>query len=113
MRVPPPRTPEQRQEALDEALRVRRGRAKLKKRVFENPVMVLEILDVGHRGSGDKIAGGLRVGELLEAVDGIGPKHCEAMLALADIDDPDLRLERLTNAEVAALKDAFHNWLDL
>jgi hypothetical protein len=111
-RIPPPRTPEQRQEALDEALRVRRERAKLKQKVSKSPTMVLELLDVGHRGTGDKIAGGLRIGDLLEAVDGIGPKLSAKMLESAGVDDASLRLDRLTNKEVAGIKEAFHSWLD-
>lgn len=111
MRTPPERTPEERQAALDEALQIRRDRARLKAWVKRDSKAVMELLDVGGRGTGDKVAGGLRVGDLLEAVDGIGPVMADKLIAAAAIDDRSRRLDTLTIRDVSMLKDAFRVWL--
>lgn len=103
------RTPEQRQEALDEAKRTRRHRAKLIREVTDGNVSIFDVLDTGQRGSGDLIAGHVHVGQLVTAINGIGPKTAAWMLEATGVAD-DVHVNAMTEAQVAELKLCLTNW---
>lgn len=110
--TPPVRTPEQRQEALVEALRARRERAKVKASVTKTPVRVLEVLDIGQRASGDLVLAHMHIGELLLAVDGIGDVTAANMILEAGVTSEDAHLDQLTAAEVESLREQLVAWLE-
>lgn len=105
----PERTAEQRQEALEEALRAREHRAKLVREVQEGKVSIFDVLGAGRRGSGDLIAGHVHVGQLVMAIDGIGPKTAAWMLDATRVED-ETHVNAMTEKQVAELKVCLTNW---
>lgn len=108
----PERTPEQRQEALTEALAARQARAAVKHEIATGSRSATDTLDQGHRGATDelgqhaRIIGRIEVADVLLAVDGIGPVKAGEILAAAGIADGEERLDQLNADQVAKLKDS-------
>lgn len=73
----PPRTDEQRAEALQKALQTRRERARLRAALRDGSVTAVDVI----RGaSGNPVWASVRVSWLLESVPGIGPVRAERLM---------------------------------
>ena len=107
MPAPPTRTPEQRLEALQQALEVRRKQAAVKQDIHTGQRTIGSVLDAGHKGAGDHVLGHMDLGEILLAVNGVGPVHAAQVLAAVEM-DPDHHVDQLGVKQVQAFKDAFH-----
>lgn len=104
--TPPQNTPEERAAALADALKARQGRAAIKAAVTAGTSSVGAVLDAGHRGQGNSIAGRIEVGDLVVAVPGIGPVKAAKILSDAGIADGEEHLDELSADQVASLKAA-------
>lgn len=102
--------PVEQHEATDESAQVREARRKVKAEVTAGTLDVLEVLDVGKRGSGDKTVGHMHVGELLRAVEGIGPATSAHILSDAGVTDDEKHLNALTNAQRDAIKQGVRDF---
>lgn len=108
----PKRTPEERQQALTQALEARKARAEFKHEIAAGSRSATNTLDEGHRGATDelgqhaRIIGRMEVGDVLLAVEGIGPVKAGEMLADAGIADGEERLDQLNAKQVAKLKES-------
>lgn len=98
--TPPEQTPEQRAHALELALIAREERAELKRMVASGNLDPVELLEQGHYGTGDHAAGRIAVGDVLLAIDGVGPKHAAQILTNAGLLDDRQHLNALTRDEV-------------
>lgn len=108
-KAPPERSPEQLEDALHEALKAKQARHELKQQIADGKLDVRELLDVGHRGTGDKIAGRLDVGDVILAINGVGPQFARNILTGASLEadveiHPEAPLDQLSRAMVDALK---------
>jgi hypothetical protein len=109
---PPERDAEQREDALHDALIARRSRHDLLQRVNARTVELAEVLDVGHRGAGDHIAGRIQVADLVMALDGVGPATTAKILAAAGVQTPEEHLDELTADQVQKIKTMVDELLD-
>jgi hypothetical protein len=109
--TPPARTDQERQDALRRALEARQARAKIKDAVTAGDMTVAEVLDRGHRGATDelgqhaRVAGRIEIGDLLLAVDGVGPAHTADILESAGVQDGHEHLDELNADQVQKIKD--------
>lgn len=101
MPTPPTETPEQRAEGLANALADRRARAAVKDQVKAGTLTVSAVL--AQAATDKKITGRIKVIDLLEAVEGVGPVKAQAALDDAGINAGD-RLDQLGAKQVAALE---------
>ncbi|MDR2454239.1 MAG: helix-hairpin-helix domain-containing protein [Bifidobacteriaceae bacterium] len=73
----PPLTPEQRAAALKKAAEARQTRAEVKTRLKESRSSLSEVLALGEN---DDIIGKIKVGNLLEALPGVGKVKAKAIM---------------------------------
>lgn len=99
---PPERTLEQRQEALGQALEARRVRADVKTSIRNGETTVGEVLA---QAKTNRVIGRMKIVDLLEAIDGIGPVRALAALDAADVNHDD-RLDQLGHVQLEELTAA-------
>jgi hypothetical protein len=121
--TPPQNDPAERAKALEEALEARQKRAQVKSDIAEGKNDVPSVLDAGARGNTDevgshaRIVGRLKVGDVIMAVDEVGPKRAAQAIAEAEqitgtTIDPDQRIDTLSSAERDAITQVLtdHGW---
>lgn len=102
--TPPANSPQERTAALQAALAAREQRAAIKAAIAAGTQDVGSVLDAGHRGQGDPIHGRLQVGDVVLAINGIGPVKGAEVLAEAGITNAEEHLDELSAEQVSALK---------
>lgn len=105
-------TPEHIAHARHLALEARHARALLLHGVTEGDYTVGDILQRGAYGSTDevgthaRIAGRIKVGDLVLAVDGVGPVEAGKILGAAGIVDAETRIDKLNQEQRQGIVDA-------
>lgn len=97
--TPPPETPEQRAEGLVNALAARRARAAIKDQVKAGTLTVGDVLAAA---KSDQAHARMKVIDLVEALDGIGPVKAAEALDAAGVNHGD-RLDQLGANQVESL----------
>ncbi|MDR2114369.1 MAG: helix-hairpin-helix domain-containing protein [Bifidobacteriaceae bacterium] len=80
----PPLTPEQRAEALKKAAQARQARAEVKAQLKDSRKSLSEVISLGQS---DEVIGKIKVGNLLEALPGVGKVKAKAIMEEIGISD--------------------------
>ncbi|AHU88777.1 integration host factor, actinobacterial type [Trueperella pyogenes] len=99
----PELTPEERQAALEKAAVARKKRAAIKEELKSGKKKLSEVLDLA---KGDPVIAKLKVTALLQALPGVGPAKCEAIMERANI-SPSRRVAGLGKHQAEKLVELF------
>ena len=105
-RVPPTLTSQQRKQATETAIRVRRERAALKESVRSGDISVTEALK---KAATSEAIAGIKVIDLIECIPSIGPVRATALMAELKISSS-RRIRGLGSLQAEALMQALINW---
>jgi hypothetical protein len=108
MTTPPERTDQERHDALERGMEVRKLRSQMKKDITSGTLDPVSVIEAGKYGQTSIVEGRTPIADVLEAIDGIGPVKTAEILKAAGIENPDTHVAELTQAQRDSIAEALY-----